>query len=133
MGSEFAYEDMTSFELAKYRFALLGEERLNDMDMYVLEQTPTDKYSGYSKQRVWLDKAHYRPFKIEFYDKKNSLLKVLTLHDYQLFMDKFWRPMRLEMVNKQTGKSTELITHELRFNTGLTDDDFNKATLKRAR
>ena len=37
------------------------------------------------------------------------------------------------MVNHQTGKSTDLSYNSYEFKTGLTDKDFNKNTLKRAR
>lgn len=133
MGSEFSFEDMSSFELEKYEFIYLRDESMNNMDMFVLEQKPVDKYSGYTKQVVWIDKEHYRPHKIEFYDRKNSLLKTLTISDYKLYLDKFWRPLNAEMFNEQNGKSTELITHSFEFKTGLKDSDFNKNTLKRAR
>lgn len=133
MGSEFAFEDMTSFELEKYNFKLLAEENYLNQPMFVLQQVPLDKYSGYTKQLVWLDKDHYRPHKIEFYDRKNALLKVLTLDDYQLYLDKYWRPLSMLMVNKQTGKSTRLLTHNIRFKTGLKEKDFDKNSLKRAR
>lgn len=133
MGSEFAYEDMSSFELEKYSFKYLGDETVNGLDCYKVEQIPTDKYSGYKKQVVWLDKEHLRGQKIEFYDRKNALLKTLTFSDYQQYLDQYWRPLTLNMQNHQTGKSTELKTSELAFRTGLKDSDFNKATLKRAR
>lgn len=133
MGSEFAYEDLSSFELEKYRFNYIGDEIINGEACFVVEQVPEDKNSGYTKQLVWVDQAHYRAQKVEFYDRKGSLLKVLEMQDYQLYLDKFWRPMTMKMQNVQNGKSTDLITHELVFNTGLKDSDFNKATLKRAR
>ncbi|MFT5313060.1 MAG: outer membrane lipoprotein-sorting protein [Paraglaciecola sp.] len=133
MGSEFAFEDMSSFEIEKYKFTFLKDQNYNGQDTFVVKQTPRDKHSGYTKHIVWIDKQHYRPLKIEFYDRKGSLLKVLTLHDYKLYLDKYWRPMRLEMHNKQRGKSTQLITHSLAFKTGLDEGDFNKNSLKRAR
>ena len=133
MGSEFSYEDLSSFELEKYSFKLLGEEQVNGLDCYKVEQIPTDKYSGYTRQVVWMDKAEFRAQKIDFYDRKKALLKTLTFNDYQLYLDKYWRPMSMSMVNHQTKKSTDLKTLSLEFKTGLKDSDFNKATLKRAR
>jgi outer membrane lipoprotein-sorting protein len=133
MGSEFAFEDMSSFEIEKYTFRFLKDDRLDEQDTFVVEQIPTDKHSGYTKQIVWIDKQHYRPLKVEFYDRKDSLLKVLTMHDYKLYLDKYWRAMRLEMRNEQRGKSTQLITHSLEFRTGLSDKDFSKSGLQRAR
>lgn len=133
MGSEFAYEDMSSFELEKYSFKYLGEEKANDVDCYKVEQIPKDKNSGYTRQVVWLDKEHFRGQKIDFYDRKDALLKTLTFKDHTLYLDKYWRPVTLNMVNHQTSKSTELKTNTLTFRVGLKDSDFNKATLKRAR
>jgi hypothetical protein len=133
MGSEFSYEDLSSFELEKYQFNYLRDETIAGEDAVVIEQDPTDKNSGYTKMDVWSDKKHSRVHKIEFYDRKKSLLKTLTFHDYQLYLDKYWRPMMMKMVNHQTGKSTDFSTEKLAFKTGLTDKDFNKATLKRAR
>jgi outer membrane lipoprotein-sorting protein len=133
VGSEFAYEDLSSFELEKFDFNYLRDETFNGMDMFVLEQVPTDKYSGYTKQIVWVDKEHYRAFKVEFYDRKNALLKTLLLKDFKLYKDKYWRPLLSQMKNHQNGKSTDLVVHSIEFDTGLSDKDFNQATLKRAR
>ncbi|MCD8530700.1 MAG: outer membrane lipoprotein-sorting protein [Saccharospirillaceae bacterium] len=133
MGSEFAYEDMSSFELEKFRFSYVREETLNGVVCHVIEQIPTDEYSGYTKQIVWLDTEHLRAQQVEFYDRKKSLLKTLTFSDYKLYKDKYWRADVLTMVNHQSGKSTVLNTSEMRFDTGLTDADFNDATLSRVR
>jgi hypothetical protein len=133
MGSEFSYEDLSSFEIEKYQYNYIKDEVVNGEDSFVIEQFPTDKYSGYTKLVVWMDKSHYRVQKIEFYDRKKSLLKTLVFKDYAQYLDKYWRSMLLSMVNHQTGKSTDFATHNLKFKTGLKDKDFNKASLKRAR
>jgi outer membrane lipoprotein-sorting protein len=133
MGSEFAFEDMSSFEIEKYEFKLLRDETFEGQASFVLEQVPIDQDSGYSKQIVWVDKKYYRVLQIEFYDRKGSLLKVLVNYDFTLYLNKYWRALRVEMFNEQNGKSTELVTHQLDFSTGLTDRDFNKGTLKNVR
>ncbi|WP_206683184.1 outer membrane lipoprotein-sorting protein [Neptunicella marina] len=133
MSSEFAYEDMSSFELAKYKFNYLRDEKLNGLDCFVVEATPTDRFSGYTKIISWIDKQHYRVMKNEFYDRKKALLKTMTMSDYQLYLDKYWRPKRLDVINHQTGKSTSLIVKQINFNVDLDDNDFNKNSLKRVR
>ncbi|OUL56400.1 outer membrane lipoprotein-sorting protein [Pseudoalteromonas ulvae] len=133
MGSEFAYEDLSSFELKKYHFRLLEEAVFDSHETYVIEQIPTDKYSGYSKQIVWLDKAEYRPLKVEYYDRKNSLLKTLILSQYQQYQGQYWRAHTLTMQNHLTKKSTTLQTEALRFDVDLNEHDFNQASLRRAR
>ncbi|WP_240478358.1 outer membrane lipoprotein-sorting protein [Photobacterium aquae] len=133
MGSEFAYEDLSSFELEKYTFNYLGDETVAGESSYLIEQIPTDQYSGYTRQLVWLDKAHYRPLKMEFYDRRKALLKTLIFSQYQQYLGKYWRAHKMTMVNHQTGKETVLSTHQLMFKTGLTDRDFSQQSLKRSR
>ncbi|MBN4069009.1 outer membrane lipoprotein-sorting protein [Beggiatoa alba] len=75
----------------------------------------------------------YQPLKTEFYDRKNSLLKTLTQHDYQQYSNQYWRADRFEMINHQTKKSTTLEWNNYQFQTGLSNRDFNQNSLKRAR
>lgn len=133
MGSEFAYEDLSSQEVEKYTYKYIKDEKLNGADMFVVERYPVDPKSGYTKQIVWISKEHYRPEKIDYYDRKDELLKTLTYYDYKQYLDKFWRADRFIMANHQTGKSTELVFEEYKFGVGLREKDFNKNSLKRAR
>ncbi len=133
MGSEFAYEDLASQEVEKYTYEYLRDETYEGMDCFVLERDPVDKYSGYTRQVVWIDKAEYRPQRIEYYDRKNVLLKTLVFEDYQQYLGQYWRADRMFMENHQTGKSTLLTWKLYRFRTGLKDTDFNKNALKRAK
>ena len=84
-------------------------------------------------QLVWLDKKELRAHKIEFYDRKGTLLKTLTSTDYQRYLDTYWRPNLMTMINHQTGKSTALKWNNYHFKVGLTEKDFSKSGLKRAR
>ena len=133
MGSEFAYEDLSSFEIEKYTYKYLGDEACEGGTCYMVEQYPVDKNSGYTRRVVWLDHDEYRLWKIDFYDRKDSLLKTLTYHNYNQYLDKHWRPDTMKMVNHQSGKSTDLNFHGYAFKTGLDDGDFNTNALKRAR
>ena len=133
MGSEFAFEDLSSFEIDKYTYKYLGDETINDLDHFVIEQYPADDNSGYTRRVVWIDKAHYRAQKIDFYDRKDSLLKTLGFEEYNQYLEQFWRASRSTMTNHQTGKSTTLIYSGYEFGVGLSEDDFNQNSLKRAR
>jgi len=133
VGSEFAFEDISSQEVEKYTYKYLRDETINGMDCFVVENIPTDKYSGYTKQVVWIDKAEYRAVKIEYYDRKKSLLKTLVSQDYKQYLGKFWRPGLMVMTNHQTGKSTRLVYEDYAFNVGLKEKAFTKNSLKRAR
>ncbi len=133
LGSEFSFEDLSSFELEKYQFNFLMEEPFNDQNTFVIEMVPSDKNSGYSKVHGWVDQDHYRWQKLVFYDRRGTLLKTLSFVDYQLYEDKFWRPMVQKMVNHKNGKSTDINVKSLEFGVGLQDADFDDNKLKRAR
>ena len=133
MGSEFAYEDISSFEIPKYSYLYLRDEVLDGRDCFVLELRPQYKHSGYTKSHVWIDKEEYRPQKNEFYDRKDALLKIQQFTDYQQYLGQYWRADTMIMVNQQNGKSTTLKWTNYQFQTGLTDKDFEKNDLKRQR
>jgi len=133
MGSEFSYEDIASQEVEKYTYKWLRDEIYDGRECFVSERYPVDtKNSGYSRMVSWMDKEEYRPFKVEYYDRKNALLKTLTITGYNQYLGQFWRAGEMHMVNHQSGKSTLLYWSDYQFRVGLTDSDFNTNSLKRA-
>lgn len=133
MGSEFAYEDLASQEIEKYTYKYIRDEKLNGIDCFVVERYPAYKHSGYTRQLAWINKERYVAEQIEFYDRKNDLLKTLTNRDYQQYLNQYWRPNEMLMNNHQTGKSTLLTWEDYKFKNGLDDKDFSRNSLKRAR
>lgn len=131
MGSEFAYEDLTSSEIQKYSYRLLREETLEGRETFVLEEIPAYEFSGYTRRVVWLDKTMYQPLKVEFYDRRDALLKTLIASDYAQYLDRYWRAGRMHMTNHQSHKETELLWRDFQFRQGLTERDFDQNTLKR--
>ncbi|PCJ29755.1 MAG: outer membrane lipoprotein-sorting protein [Moraxellaceae bacterium] len=133
MGSEFSFEDLSSFEVEKYTYQYLGEETVNGLASYKIEMKPTYKHSGYSKITVWIDKEEFRLQKMEYYDRKKSLLKTQLLGDYKQYLGQYWRSHHAKMKNHQSHKETELEFKDYKFKTGLTKSQFSKNALKRIR
>lgn len=133
VGSEFAYEDLTSFEVGKYSYRYLADEPCGDMTCYKLERYPLFENSGYTRQVSWVDQQEYRIQKVEFYDRKDSLLKTLTNFDYRQYKGQYWRAHRQEMINHQTGKATTLEFDTYEFGAGVNESSFNPNRLKRLR
>ena len=131
MGSAFAFEDLSSQELDKYDYRYLRDEPCGVYQCYVIERIPLYDNSGYTRQIVWLDQAEFRSIKIEYYDRKDELLKTLDFSDYQEYPGGYWRADKMEMTNHQTGKSTTLLWFNYDFETPLKSGDFNKNALKR--
>jgi outer membrane lipoprotein-sorting protein len=133
MGSEFAYEDLSSQEVEKYQYKYLRDEPCGEFKCYVIEQYPQYEHSGYKRRVVWLEKDGYRVMKVVFYDRKDALLKTLIASGHQQYLDHYWRPAVMEMENHQTGKSTTLEWSNYQFRVGLEDKDFSSARLKNIR
>ena len=134
MGSEYSYEDLSSQEVEKYTYTWIRDEVYDGRDCFVVERYPVDsKNSGYKRQLSWIDKKEYRTWKVEYYDKKGSHLKTLTFAGYRQYLDRYWRPDHMKMVNHLNGKSTDLEFSDYQFRVGLKENDFSKNALKRAK
>lgn len=131
MGSTFAFEDLGSQEVEKYSYLYLREEKCGDWTCHVIERSPAYENSGYTRQIVWIDTEGYRAVKLEFYDRKKSLLKTLEASEFELYLGKHWRPGKMIMQNHQNGNSTILEWNDYQFKTGLSDRDFRSQSLER--
>jgi len=132
VGSEFAFEDFTAIELNKFDYIYVGEVPCGDLTCDVLERTPRYENSGYTRQVSWVDQTDFQIRKVEFYDRRGDLLKVLDLSDYRDY-DGIWRAHKLSMSNVQTNKQTDLLYGDYTFDTGMAENDFVKGRLSRLR
>jgi hypothetical protein len=133
VGSEFAFEDFTSLELNKFSYKYVGTEACGEMTCDVLERTPRYENSGYTRQIAKIDQQDFQIRQVDFYDRRNDLLKTLTMEDYRDYGDGLWRAQLLRMVNHQNGKSTDLVYGEYHFAIGQNEKDFDKGRLSRLR
>lgn len=133
VGSEFAYEDLSSQEVEKYTYRFLREESLDGVAAWVIERIPTDEKSGYTRQVAWIDQEGFRILKVDYYDRKKTLLKTLTTAGWKLHHGQWWRAAEFVMTNHQTGKSTELHWGDHTFGQRLPERLFTQANLRNAR
>lgn len=131
MGSEFSFEDLGSQELEKFNHKLLREEKFEGDEVWVLERRPNKK-SGYSKQIIYMSKKIMNPLKMEYYDRKEELLKVAKFQDYKLFKigkKEMWKSNQIEMKNIQTKKESLFIWKERELGVTLKESEFNAQAL----
>ena len=133
VGSEFSYEDIVSQEHQRYRHRWLRDEPCGAEICFVVERLPRDRNSGYTRQVVLFDQRHYRPMRIEYYDRRNAHLKSLHYKDYQHYRDRFWRSHEMVMQNHQSGKSTILRFKQYEFTVGLEESIFRPNRLRTMR
>jgi hypothetical protein len=143
-GTEFTYEDLSSFEVERYRWRHLADGSANGQPVFKLEARPVYKDTGYSKLVIHLNKKHWRGERVEYFDKAGRKLKTLTQTNWQHLHGRFWRAKRLDMNNHQTGKRTVLELRSLFVNlrlypkkgggtrNSLTADKFTKRALEKS-
>jgi hypothetical protein len=128
MGSEFSYEDLSAFNIKKYKYE---EGEASDVNgVYILSSVPVSKYSGYTKLVSFIDAKTFLAQKIEYYDRKRELLKVATFEDYKNF-NIVYRIGKITMKNIQNDKTTILVWSNESINQGLKSKDFHKRYLKK--
>lgn len=142
MGSEFAYEDISSEEVSRYRYdglhsGLCSGEQITEgqakdssagLQCYIYNRYPVDKSSGYTRQIMYVDKEHYRIMRVDYFDRKNSLQKTLKREQY-LQVGKFWRAKHWVMQNHLNNKKTIVEWGDWKFTSGFGKRDFEKSAL----
>ena len=131
MGSEFAYEDISSQSVEKYTYSkAVGEEIVNGIPCYRYERYPKSKYSGYTKQIVWADKSNFNTIRTDYFDRKKELLKTAVFSNYKKIKG-IWRVGKIHMKNLQNKKETILVWEADDIQGGLKKRDFKKRMLSR--
>ncbi len=116
----------------KFSYRFLREENRDGLPCLVVERTPRDTWSGYTRQIMWVDRDESLIRRIDYYDRKGSLLKTYTAGKFRQYGN-HWRPSEMLMVNHQTGKQTRLLWTEYRFASGLKDEQFSQNALQRVK
>lgn len=129
MGSEFSYEDLGSQEVEKYTYKFLREEKVDGRPCWVMERFPTDKKSGYKRMITWTDQGYNAVVKIEYFDRKNELLKIGTFSGYAQH-GKYWRVGKIEMSNVQTKKRSILAWKSRKLGADVDEEDFEPEALE---
>lgn len=134
LGSDFAYEDLVYQEVDRFTYKFLKEDLIGSTEYWVVERTPLDDHSGYSKQLTWYNKSKYRVERIEYYDKHQRHSKTLTMTDFRLYEGQFWKPHLMVMESVLNSRSTQMIWSEFVFDNGfLSKRDFSTTALRRTR
>jgi len=130
MGSEFSYEDIANPNYKKFTYPKgLEEVKIDGVVCYKGIRIPRYKNSGYTKEVSYIQKDNFLIKRVDYYDRKNELLKTAIFSDYKKIKG-VYRVGKIVMNNYQNGKKTILIWQEDRIDVGLRDKDFRKRVLK---
>jgi len=137
MGSEFSYGDLNIPPLDDYNYTLAKEEAVDGEPCWVIDVMPKTpeigSSEGYSKKSYWISKKEFAVRKGLFYDAKGQLLKELKSDNVKLLDPKNnrYRPMRMEMTNKQNGRRSVFESEKVTFAPDTKDEFFTPAYLER--
>ena len=125
-GTDFSYEDMSGVPYnTRYEPKILQTE---NEDEYMLELTPRSNKTRYSRIVLSLNKNHNYPIKMAFFDKDNNYEKLAT-YKYEK-KDSYWYAKEVLMTDLRKKHSTKIVMKDIKFDQGLTNDEFTIETLK---
>lgn len=129
-GTDFTYDDLGTRNLSKDTFQLLGEEKVNGEDCWILEAKAKDSKAKVSRRITWISKKNYTVQKGEYYDKQNKLQKKLTCESIQQVKG-YWTTLKQTMVNVQTNHKTVYEVKNLQYDEKINESFFTVSALER--
>ena len=126
-GSDLSYEDLRIRERQDYSSTLLETTD----SVWIIQSTPKDDSSPYSKIVAEIDKKMYVIVKARYFDKKMKLWKMLEASDFTLVTEDTWRAKNVTMTDIQSDRRTELRYLEHDLSTAIPQDVFSDRYLRR--
>jgi len=118
-GTDFSYDDMESVPFAqKYTPKLTSTQP----EAYILELTPKGR-SDYSKVIVQINKAHFYPEKLEYFDRSGNKWKEAKYTFKKI--GNYWNTSEIEMHDLKKNHRTIMQMFDVKYDTGLSDDEFS--------
>jgi outer membrane lipoprotein-sorting protein len=134
MGTDFSYDDMsTDREVDRDTHTILREEPLDGNLCYVIQSVPKDPGDfQYSKTITWIDKANYRIYKREMYDKRGAVEKLMEISGYKDMQGQD-TPTQTKLSTLAAGTSTTIYMDIVKYNDPIPEGVFTTAYLETGR
>ncbi|MDR1232129.1 MAG: outer membrane lipoprotein-sorting protein [Spirochaetaceae bacterium] len=134
MGTDMSYDDIASAsrDASLDTHTLLREETADGRPLYVIESIPKDKSYQYSKMVQWIGKTDRITYKIELYNKRGALYKVLEVLTVKTIQD-YETPVVTRMTTVTAGTSTTINVDTLKYDDPLPDGIFTQSYLETGR
>jgi len=135
VGTDFSYEDLAiitqvlDWTDSEVQSTLLRDEEVDGQKFHVIEFVPTGKDLSYGKIDVWLRADDLLLLRYQMLDQSGQVLKRLLLSDVRN-VGSIPTPFRMEMNNEQNGSRTNVEFTEIKYDSGLSDDDLSQRALE---
>jgi outer membrane lipoprotein-sorting protein len=130
MGSDFSFEDMSQTSYApSYDPKLVGQDERS----WILELAAKPGQDlEFPRIKLWADKGHFQPTRLEYYDAGGKKLKTQERSDFKKDSSDHYQPGRVVVTDhRRNDHSSEIVFVNTTINPGLKDDLFSVRSLQR--
>jgi len=131
MGSDFSFEDMMeSHKLSEiYDVTIEGEEKVRDEMCYILNLESDKEDAPYARQKIWVGKEDFLPYKYEYYALSGRLMKSAEVLEARKINDRDY-PVKVKMTDElRKGSTTVLELKDLELNVNIPEEIFSRKNL----
>ncbi|MBI4263196.1 MAG: outer membrane lipoprotein-sorting protein [Acidobacteria bacterium] len=135
-GSDLSYEDIGGRDMADYTYAFADENATwvapdgTRHPAWALESRARDRGAEFPRSVGLVLKDRFVLAHADIYNQRDERAKVFDVRRLER-IDGIWTVLDLVVVNEQQKTRTELTTTSIRYNVGLTDEDFTRRALER--
>jgi outer membrane lipoprotein-sorting protein len=130
-GSDFVYEDLTNRDPELDDHKVVGTQKLNEWDCYVIESTPK-KTAGldFATYKTWVWKDADMIVRQEFFDSSGKAVRRGEVASVKKVQD-IWTWHQGTMSNLKNGSVTKLEISDVKYNVDVPDERFSDSQLNR--
>jgi uncharacterized protein len=126
-GSDFSYRDMANLSFAdESKVEKVDETKVGSTAAWLL----TVKDGDGANSRFWVEQARFLPLRVEKLGADGKATKRIDFSEFEN-QGESWIPGHIEMQDIGRGSRTELKLDELKMNTGVKDNLFTEANMKK--
>ena len=135
VGSDLSYEDIGGRDIADYTYAFASENASwtasdgSKHPAWALESRAKDKDAEFPRSVSIVLKEQLVSVHADIYNRRDERAKVFDVRRLER-VDGIWSALELVVANERDRTRTELSTTSLRYNVGLSDDDFSRRQLE---
>ncbi len=126
-GSDFSYRDMVNLSFAdESKVEKVDETKVGSAPAWLL----TVKAGDGANSRFWVEQARFLPLRVEKFGADGKVTKRIDFSEFEKEGES-WIPGHIEMQDISRGSRTELKLENLEMNTGVKDNFFTEANMKK--
>jgi len=135
VGSDLSYEDIGGRDIADYTYAFADENATwsspdgSKHPSWSLESRAKDGNADYPRTVSLVRKDNFVIVHADIFNARNERVKVFDIRKLER-IDTIWTTLSMVVANERDRTRTELDTTSIRYNVGLTEDDFTRRRLE---